>query len=394
MEVKIYVRMLLKGWWIIAITTFVAINVSLIISLLATPMYRATSRLLVAPNPNTDLGDMVDSLATLDRRSIITTYAEVLDSLSMRNNVQKTLQLSPLQIEEYTQKTVVAPEANILEINVTGPNPMLAARWANLLSQQAIEYINNLDRLYQVTLLDAAVPPTDPISPQPLRDAALAMALGLLVGAVLAIIREQLRIPLEAMRQRRITDPVSLGYTRPYFERALEEEALRARQTEGIFSLGIIQLQGLRDFAETLPQPAIDQLIRDAARILRNELRGNDIIGRWDNFSFSLILPSTPYKAANTILGRIRWELSRPVEVMQTAEHLRLEPNIGIARSQDNEAVGDLITRALQNLEERRDEPLAAPVLPQKPATQPAMDASPLAEQAGQTAPDISQSGI
>ncbi len=39
--------------------------------------------------------------------------------------------------------------------------------------------------------------PTLPISPQPLLNAGVALVFGLVVGSVVAVLREQIRIPLE-----------------------------------------------------------------------------------------------------------------------------------------------------------------------------------------------------
>ena len=81
MELKLYLRMLQRNWWVVALTALSAVNIALVASYLATPMYRTSAKFLVSPN--TALAterDIVNSLGTLDRRSIISTYAEIISS--------------------------------------------------------------------------------------------------------------------------------------------------------------------------------------------------------------------------------------------------------------------------------------------------------------------------
>jgi uncharacterized protein involved in exopolysaccharide biosynthesis len=74
MEIKLYLRMLQRGWWIIVATTLAAIVVTLVASYFATPIYRATTRFVISPSAAfvAEGNNVLNSLATLDKRSIIT----------------------------------------------------------------------------------------------------------------------------------------------------------------------------------------------------------------------------------------------------------------------------------------------------------------------------------
>jgi PleD family two-component response regulator len=185
---------------------------------------------------------------------------------------------------------------NILELSVQGPDPAMASLLANSIGQHAIASIGNLYQVYDISVLDPASAPSKPVSPQPLRDAGLATVLGLMIGATLAILREQIRIPLDAYRQRTILDHDSSAYTRRYFMRLLEEEL--SHNEKETLSLGLVQLNGLRDLVDTLPQPVVQRLLRQVTSTLRKELRGNDVVGRWGGAQFSIMLPSTSEQAA------------------------------------------------------------------------------------------------
>ncbi len=133
--------------------------------------------------------DAITSLDTLDKRSVIVTYAEFLNSTRIYNETIQSLQLDPeVMKRDYAITTAALPDANILELSVEGPDPSVAVVVANTLGQRAVSEIKELYQVFDISMLDPAVIPDEPVRPQPLRDSALAIALGLVIGAALAII--------------------------------------------------------------------------------------------------------------------------------------------------------------------------------------------------------------
>jgi diguanylate cyclase (GGDEF)-like protein len=358
MEIKIYLQMIWRGWWIIVLTALVAMFVALLAAYFATPLYQASTRFIVSPNSDLiDGRDIVDSLATLDRRSIITTYAEFMSSDRVYNETITNLQLNSADLVDYELTTVVLPDANILELTVEGPDALTSALLANAIGQGGVQYIRQVYQVYEISILDPAFVPVYPISPQPFRDAILAFALGTVLGVALAIVSEQLRVPLESLRERTAIDSASSAYNRRYFERLLEGEIIRSRRENGIFSLCLIRLEGLTDFLDTLPTPILNRLLRHTANTLHKELKGTDIIGRWDRDVFGIILPSTPYEAAQNAMRRVRWALTEPVQITEDGEVLELNPMVGVARSQQDESLENLMIRAERELANSRHSP-------------------------------------
>ncbi len=349
MEIRLYYQMLQRGWWLVVLAALVAVAVSLGVSYLAVPQYQATARFIISPNASLTTGrDVVNSLDTLDRRSIVSTYAEVMNSNRVFEDTLASLKLQPVDLKDYTYNAVVLPESSVLELNVSGPNPKVTADLANAIGYQAINFTRRLNQVYDVAFLDEAIPPLEPFSPQPLRDAALALVLGAVVGGVLAILREQIRTPIEALRRRNIIDAASSAYSRRYFQRSLEEA--QARSMTGNIGLGLIQLDGLSGLIETLPPILSQQVLFEVTRKLRNELRGNDIVGRWGDVEFAVMLPSTPIAAAERTMDRVRQALSEPIYIGQSNDSVCLEPYVAMAVSQPQETVSSLIGRAEDDL--------------------------------------------
>jgi diguanylate cyclase (GGDEF)-like protein len=345
MELRLYLRQLQRGWWIIALTALSALNIALIASFLSTPLYRASARFVVSPNLTltTRGSDIVNSLEALDKRSIVATYSEVLSSDSIYQDTAIALNMKPGELNDYNLTAVVMPDANILELAVEGPNPEQASLLANSVGQRAIDYVKGLYPVYNIDFLDYATPPRRPFQPNPARDVSLALALGLVLGSALAIISEQLKIPLDALRRRTQVDSLSSAYLRPYFQNTLLERELAHNQNSSL-SLGLVRLDGLRDLIDTLPTVAVRRLLYEVNKILRSELRGNDIVGRWDEISFAVLLPSTPAAAAERTLVRIRQALSEKLEIERI--DFELDPHTGVATALGREPSKTLIERA------------------------------------------------
>jgi diguanylate cyclase (GGDEF)-like protein len=354
MNIKMYFRMIQKGWWIIVLTVLATLNVILIIDMFSSPIYEATTRMIVLPNAESFAGkDFVSSLSSLDNSSIVTTYADVFDSEFNQQAFINTLNLTEDEIAEYSQSTVVLPDSNVLEIYVTGPNAEITAQWANGVARTGIDYMRNLYQVYEVNILDAAVVPTEPISPKPARDLSLGGVLGLLVGVILAILRDQLRIPLEAYRQRRLVDSQSGAFNREHFETLLAEQTEKSAGEGGVFSLVMIKLEGLMEFYDTLPQQVLNRLLTDVVGVLRAGLRGNDSVGRWDESTFSLLLPDTPVKAAETIKGRLLKALTPPMALASLDEKIALRPAVGVAEFTKGADSDEIALKALKAMSER-----------------------------------------
>lgn len=346
MEVKLYLRMLQRSWWIIVITMLAAVIAALVASYFTPPTYRATTRFLVSPSPSLVSGgsNMLNSLSTLDKRSIVTTYAEILNSQRVYSETINLLQLKNVDFDAYTYSAVALPDANIIEFSVTGPDRAIVYTLANSIGQHAVEYVHSLYQVYDLNVLDPAQPPETPISPQPVRSAGVALVVGLALGVILALVREMLRTPIENFVRQRSLDDTSLALTRKAFEQKLSEIAFASPHD---FSLCVVHLNGLTDYINVLPQATLQRVLRGVTQVLRNQLRGNDIIGRWSENDFIVLLSETPGNAAMNTMERVRMALSYPVTIDVSSEDLILDPQIGIAEYR----VGDTAQTMIKNIE-------------------------------------------
>jgi diguanylate cyclase (GGDEF)-like protein len=358
MELRLYFQMLRRGWRLILVTTLIAVAVSLGISYLVTPKYRAVARFIISPSSTQQTADMIlRGLQTLDSQTVMTTYAEVMNSDRVYDAALKYLQLTKEQMLPYTHEAVVLPTSSVLELSVIGPDPVLAAKLANTVGNQAIGFYRSADQVIAIDFLDQAAVPSQQHSPQPLRDAALALAIGLVGGAVLAVLREQLLITVEAFQQSLRLDGDTGVYNRRYFRRLLDEHL--GRHPDDTLSVGIVQLTflGLDDVIESYPVSILHRVVKQATDRMRSVLRGNDQIGRWDDTSFIIMLPNTSGQPAARTFDRIHLALKGSVDVSQFGLTINLDSFIGAASKTDGVSSDELVKEAGSALEQaRRDE--------------------------------------
>lgn len=352
MEMRFYLRIIKRGWWLILIAALVAVNFSLIYSYYLTePTYESVARFIVTPNiQNIESRDLVNSLEALDKRSIISTYAEVLNSRQIINGTLNTLGIDPSQFDAYRTSVTVLPDANIIRFSVQGPDPEATATLANGIGQHAIDFIRNLYVIYNIEFLDLAVVPSTPIQPKPVQNAGLALLVGIVAGVGLAIFRDQLSSTIDRLGERNKIDYESLAYSRPYFERMIREEI--SREPDSIVTFGIIHLNGIHDFYDSLPQAYINKIMRHVTETLKYQLRGTDIIGRWSNQQFGILLPATDGTSAEGRMLRVRQVLDRPFFLDTDEEtEICLDLRIGLADRQGGESLALLVEQAEKALD-------------------------------------------
>jgi capsular polysaccharide biosynthesis protein len=346
MGLELYIQTLKRSWWIIILAGLAALNISLVLSYMETPQYRSVARLIVSPGPSLLVSEnkvLLDGIEILDKRSVIATYAEIINSRSILNEAKAELQLSSGDLDGYQAKTVVLPDSSALQVTVEGPNPEFAALLANSIANTGIEHIRELYQVYDILLLDPAVPAAQYFSPTPFRNAAVALVLGFVFGGVLALLREYVLEPAKIKSQLSKTSnsAVSVQFDKSFYK-MLEQELGRSKP--GTLSLGLVQLNGFQDHFRRLDKPAQECLYNNVAQVIAKIVPKNATINRWDNTSFAILLPVVTEKEAIKTLECVQQNLSSPLSVDgQDEKMIYLKPHVGVATYRGKESADTLI---------------------------------------------------
>jgi diguanylate cyclase (GGDEF)-like protein/PAS domain S-box-containing protein len=119
----------------------------------------------------------------------------------------------------------------------------------------------------------------------------------------------------ETLRLQSNQDPLTGLFNRRYLDETLERELRRANRKQRALSLIRFEVDDLRQFSSTFGPEAGDMLLRQVSAWLQKQVRGEDVVGRYSNEDFLLILPDTPASAAEQRAELLREAFTQlPVE--------------------------------------------------------------------------------
>ncbi|HEX2980790.1 MAG TPA: PAS domain S-box protein, partial [Anaerolineaceae bacterium] len=130
-------------------------------------------------------------------------------------------------------------------------------------------------------------------------------------------------------------------FNRAYFE---EQIALMECAPKGPISVVFTDLNGLKVTNDTLGHATGDELLRQAAIMLRTAFRGDDVVARIGGDEFGVLLPGVDAPAAEKAVQRLR---SRIVEHNRKKNALQISIAIGVATS-EGESLREMLNLADQ----------------------------------------------
>jgi capsular polysaccharide biosynthesis protein len=311
MELRKYLGLLGRGWWIILVATAVVYVGLTVFTSRQTKVYSSSTSLVISPSPSwvSNYKEILDALGSLDKRSIIVTYETVLGSATTRQKAIDTLQLPPEKLRNLKVIAQAVTEANAVQITVEASDPDVAAETANTIAQQGISDLKNLYQVYELTQLDPATPARTPIRPN-VAQANLGAPLGALLGAAIVLFLNYLSIPVPSLIPdfRRRPRATSVAAGRAALVRLVRQELQRmpARQRE----LGLIMI-GL---PSTTPEGSEDGSASVRAEQLRaylqRELRHRDtLVGLPETNSLAVVMPGADKHDAERVADQVRTRL-------------------------------------------------------------------------------------
>lgn len=218
MELHDYLEILRRRWMTVVILALAGLALAGVISLVMTPAYTATTRLFFAVSGGESASDLAQGSTFAEKQ--MSSYAEVATSPLALEPVIRKLNLSTdaAKLGESISASI-PPETVILVIDVTDPDPAKAAAIANAVGSEVADAAAELSaeradgsQAVQATTLAPALVPTEPSSPKALRNLALGLVLGILVGLGVALLRNVLDTKVRTESDiRALTDAPILG---------------------------------------------------------------------------------------------------------------------------------------------------------------------------------------
>ena len=116
-------------------------------------------------------------------------------------------------------------------------------------------------------------------------------------------LQEENQLLRQRVEELAITDELTGLANQRALSQMLTAQVTRSRRYQNPLSLAMVEIGLLGEEAAT-SSPS-DNLILAISRYLRDRLRWADVIGRWDESQFILMLPETPGDAAQALMDKI-----------------------------------------------------------------------------------------
>ena len=361
MELKTYLAILLKKWWIVIPTFLITLTSGIVFTYTQTPIYSATATYVVVPSSS--FGDVMSFANGLDmlgrREEIATTFAEIAASRRIKLLAIESLDTQPQQNSDYEISSKLRAGTNIIEIAVEGPLPTTTYELANNIGTALEEYVQGLYEVFILIPLDEATPPEGPIKPNKPLNLGLSAVFGLILGAGLAFLSQYLETPLNHIARLSIIDEETGLYNQEYFSHRLGEEMIRAKRNRYPLSLAMMRIDNISLLHGEQARKMRSELLRQVALLTSQYLREEDIVAYLNNNMFGLLLPDVTGDNAKALMEYVQTRIAWTPFETSTGMKFNLESIIGITAYLHNgtsrEELVSQANRAMQLAETAND---------------------------------------
>ncbi|HVR43503.1 MAG TPA: hypothetical protein VMS56_08665 [Thermoanaerobaculia bacterium] len=192
-----------RRWWVVLLLVGVALATTVFVTSRQDPVFQSSAMLVVGPSSMMpEASDVVRGLDTLERRTVIATFARIPSTLETREGVAEELEAQVTAVRPYTIRGSVVPSTNIIRIDVEGPDPEMAARVANAAADVTAREARSMYRVFSMRSLARATPTGRPTHPDPQRNLIVGAMIGLFLGIAAVLVIERPGISRGAESER------------------------------------------------------------------------------------------------------------------------------------------------------------------------------------------------
>ncbi|MDD4142930.1 MAG: Wzz/FepE/Etk N-terminal domain-containing protein [Bacteroidales bacterium] len=183
-DLKLLFHLVLKKWWIVAITVPVFSACAFFISLyLIDPVYQSNTTLYIGKD--LELNENLEYNDLLIGNQLVEDYRELVKSRLVVNQVLKELKLNNISTEDFSGKLSVdlINNTRIIQIAASDTSPDMARIIADKVTDVFIEKVTEIMQVENVKVIDCAEIPLHPVKP----NKTLNTIIGFVLGSVLSL---------------------------------------------------------------------------------------------------------------------------------------------------------------------------------------------------------------
>lgn len=206
MELHDYLRVIRKRWRVIALVTFLSVAAAAVATIFSPRVYESKTQFFVSTSGAQDTGQLLQGSSFTQQR--VKSYSQLLTTPKVLGPVveQLALTVTPEALAKSVTATVPL-DTVLIDVAVSDGDPAQAARIAEAIGTQFPTAVGELESVsrdkpspVKVTVVQAPTIQPTPVSPKLPRNLSLALALGLLLGFGLALLRDLLDTRVKSER--------------------------------------------------------------------------------------------------------------------------------------------------------------------------------------------------
>ncbi|MCY6369349.1 GGDEF domain-containing protein [Clostridium ganghwense] len=150
----------------------------------------------------------------------------------------------------------------------------------------------------------------------------------------------------EKLKAISIKDGLTNIYNRRKLDEILECEYNRAKRYCREFSIILLDLDWFKSVNDTYGHNVGDKVLIETCKILKNNIRNSDMVGRWGGEEFLIICPDTTMQQALHMAERLR----KAIETYKFSVVNKRTGSFGVATYKNRDTIESLINRADKGL--------------------------------------------
>ncbi|WP_420174354.1 polysaccharide biosynthesis tyrosine autokinase [Luteococcus sp. OSA5] len=217
MDLQDYLRIARKRWRSIVAMTCLLVMAAAALTILTPKTYQSTAQLFVSTGGGDSTADLAQGSTFTQKQ--MKTYAQVITSPKVLDPVRKELGVEKGAPLATSLTATTPPDTVLIDVNVTDRDAERAAKVANAVAEEFTSTVQELqsvkegqDSPVKATIVEPAEVASGASSPQPVRNIALGLIAGLLLGLALALLRDRLDTSVNGEREvKELTDATIIG---------------------------------------------------------------------------------------------------------------------------------------------------------------------------------------
>jgi len=157
----------------------------------------------------------------------------------------------------------------------------------------------------------------------------------------------------QKMRDLAQKDGLTGIYNRQYFEQLANVEFSKARRFKTDLCITMIDINSFKKINDTHGHNAGDLVLKEVAKIIRDNIRELDIFGRFGGDEFILLMSNTTQAEAATIIARLK-QIIETMEIAYNDKLIRLSASMGLYQMEAEEALERVIIEADKKMYEEK----------------------------------------